>query len=273
MTQDDFTLTDADFTRFSRLVYDKAGIHLHQGKKQLMQSRLGKVLRKRNIAGYREYYELVMQDKSGEEIVELINTISTNVTHFFREEKHFDFMEKQWWQEISTGIHPIRIWSAASSSGEEPYSIAIRMSEICTTDRAWSVLASDISTRMLEIGKKGIYPISSIDQIPLPLRNRYFQKGTGKAEGYIKVRDFLKRQVQFTRINLNEPIVMKEPFDLIFCRNVMIYFNPETKTRIAGNLYKHLRPGGYLFIGHSESLNGLDTPFRYIHPAIYRKEK
>ncbi len=270
----EFQLSDSDFEKFSDLVYQKTGINLHYGKKQLLQSRANKILRKRGISSYREYFQIIVEDKSQQELHEFINLISTNVTHFFREEKHFQFMKEVWAPDIlKRGEKNIEIWSSACSSGEEPYSIAICLKELLDgTGQKYSVFASDISTKVLSMAQRGIYTRDRIENIPPDLVRRYFQEGRESAMGYVKLKNEIRNMVSFRRINLIEPFTNLKTFDIIFCRNVMIYFDFPTKQLIVEKLYHQIKPGGYLFIGHSESLNGLSTRFKYIMPATYRKE-
>ncbi len=269
----DFELTDQDFKKFSDLVYEKTGINLHYGKKQLLQSRANKILRKRNINSYKDYFQIIINDKSNQELVEFINLISTNVTHFFREEKHFHFMKTVWAPEVlRSKKSAVDIWSAACSSGEEPYSVGITLSELFGTNVRWNIFASDISTKVLGMAQKGIYTKDKIDNIPAPLVKKYFQEGKGQAAAYVKVKNEIRNQISFSKVNLIEPFANIKSFDIIFCRNVMIYFDLPTKQMIINKLYHHIKPGGYLFIGHSESLNGLNTQFKYIQPATYKKE-
>lgn len=270
----DFSLSDHDFKNFSDLVYQKTGINLHYGKKQLLQSRANKVLRTRNILSYKDYYNIIINDKTDQELSDFINLISTNVTHFFREEKHFNYLKEVWLKEyLATKQNSVKVWSAACSSGEEPYSIAIALSEML--DRKAhniSILASDISTKVLGLAKRGIYSEDRVTDISQYLMKKYFKQGSGPAKGYLRIKQELIDLVSFEKVNLIEPFDRIPSFDIIFCRNVMIYFDSPTKELIVNKLYNHLKPGGYLFTGHSESLNGLHTPFIYVQPAIYRKK-
>ena len=268
----EYVISDKEFKLFTALVYDKTGISLQDGKKQLIQSRLNKVLRKREIPSYKDYYEIVKNDTSGEELIEFINLISTNVTHFFREEKHFEFLKTTWFNGFdfkhSTSV---KVWCAASSSGEEPYSLSITLKELLGEKYPFEIYASDISTKVLNMAKKGIYPITSVENMDKTLIKKYFQEGQGKAQGYVKVKNNIQKHVSFHRVNLIEPFKLPHSFDLIFCRNVMIYFDAPTKESIVNRFDNFLNKNGYLMIGHSESLNGLKHPFQYVQPATYRK--
>ncbi len=264
-------VSDKLFGKFSKLLYDKTGINLHYGKKQLLQSRLSKVLRDRNIESFEAYYDIVMNDKSDQELVRLIDIISTNVTYFFREEKHFEFMKGIWIDQVGYNGEQLNIWSSACSTGEEPYSIAIQLYELLGKSRKFNILASDISTRVLKTAQRGVYSIDKIDSLPLPMKKKYFLKGKGDSDGFVKVQKHLIDPIEFRRINLIENNSFQKKFDLIFCRNVMIYFDSQTKNSIVNKFETHLKDGGYLFIGHSESLNGLNHGLKYVAPAIYRK--
>lgn len=263
------TISDSDFKRFSKLVYDKTGINLHDGKKQLLQSRVSKVLRKRRIASYREYYDIIIADKTETELIDFINLISTNVTYFFREEKHFAYLRDVWANEPRERGN-VEVWSAASSTGEEPYSIAIELAEILGGPK-FNILGTDISTRVLDIAKKGIYTLDKLEKVPPHLVKKYFQKGTGSAQGYARVKKELRDRITYRKLNLIEEFPMRTMYDLIVCRNVMIYFDIPVKNGIIRRLQNRIKPGGTLFIGHSESLNGLKHELEYVAPAIYRK--
>jgi chemotaxis protein methyltransferase CheR len=178
-------------------------------------------------------------------------------------------MREVWWPSLPAD-GPARIWSAACSSGEEVYSIAITLEELTLGKRGYSILGTDISTRVLEAAKRGIYPQPRPDNVPPETLHRWFQRGKASATGYVRVKSSLKSHVRFERVNLMEPIPFPERFHLVFCRNVMIYFNTSDKESLVNRLAQRLLPGGYLMIGHSESLNGLIHPFSYIAPAIYR---
>ncbi len=269
----DYVISDNDFALFSKLVYDKTGINLHFGKKQLLQSRVNKVLRKRGISSYRAYYEIVKKDSSGEELIEFINLISTNVTHFFREIKHFEFLKHTWFPEFNfNNSKSVKVWSAACSSGEEPYSLAITMKELLRNNYDFQVYATDISTKVLKMAQRAIYPIGFLDKINNELVKKYFFEGKNSANGYVKLKDEIKKQVVFEKLNLIEPFKVPYKFDIVFCRNVMIYFDLNIKELIINKFYDCMNKGAYLMIGHSESLNGISHPFKYVMPAVYKKE-
>ncbi len=270
-------LTDADFEKISRLVYELCGIHLSDGKKELVRSRLGKRLRSGQFKSFRDYHDYVVNEPSGQELVYLIDSISTNFTSFFREGKHFDYLRSELlpdWMErkLSKGSR-LRLWSAGCSSGEEPYSIVITLLEGLENRSNWDIkiLATDISTKVLRIAESGIYHKQRVQSLPAALVKKYFLRGGDQWKDYVKMKDHVKRYIQFTRLNFMEAFKFKEPFDCIFCRNVMIYFDKRTQTDLVSRFYDCLEKGGVLFIGHAESLTGIKHSFHYVKPAIYRK--
>ena len=268
----EYIISDKDFDAFAKMVYDKVGIHLTRDKKQLLQSRVNKVLRKRSIGSYREYYDIINSDTSGDELVEFINLISTNVTNFFREEKHFEFLRTTWQRSFDFKFSDsVKIWSAACSSGEEPYSIAITMKEMLGDKYPFEIYATDISSKVLSIAQRGVYPLQAVDKIDKNLLKKYFQEGKNNSAGFVKVKSNIQRHVKFGRLNLIEPFTLPYHFDIIFCRNVMIYFDLQTKESIVNKFYDFMQKPSYLMIGHSESLNGTKHPFQYVQPATYKK--
>ncbi len=269
--------TEADFIKFSRLVYDQSGISLSESKKELVKARLGKRIRKGKFQSFGAYYNHVINDQSGEEMILLLDSISTNFTHFFRENHHFEYLKNQLVPQIKdrTGRaqKKIRIWSAGCSSGEEPYSIAITLLESLGPGHDWDlkILATDISTKVLTNAQSGIYLKEKIEALPTSLTKKYFLRGENQWQNYVKVKSPLKSVVQFQRLNLMDSFSFNDPFDCIFCRNVMIYFDKKTRENLVNRLYDHLEKEGVLFIGHSESLTGIEHPFIYVKPAIYKK--
>ena len=269
-------LKPVDFEKIRCLIYEKCGINLHEGKKELVSARLGKRLRAGKFPSFARYYDYVVTKEGADELVCMIDSISTNLTYFFREDSHFQKL---------TAILPallalsgnkrtpgLRIWSAACSTGEEPYSIAIKIREAMNgTPVDVKILATDISTTVLKTAASGIYDASKMKNIPPGLAKKYFQGGVGKWEGYVRVKNIIRELVQFKRFNLMEPPPQGVQFDVIFCRNVMIYFDKDTQGTLVNRLYDSMVSGGYLFIGHSESLTGLDHRLKYVEPSVYRK--
>lgn len=275
-------LNDALFRKFSELIYETAGINIHEGKKPLLQARLSKRLRATGIKSFEEYYRYITNPQNFSEFINFIDAISTNLTYFFREEQHFTFLEEVALPEIlqrkeREHDRRIRMWSAACSTGEEPYSIAMCVLESLEKKPirpAWDfkILATDISTRVLRIAISGVYSEERVQKVPPALRQKYFEKTTQNNERVYKVKEVLKDVVVFRRLNLKEPYPFKGSFEVIFCRNVMIYFDKPTQQDIITRMSYYLSPGGYLFVGHSESLAGLRHDLIYVRPAVYRKK-
>lgn len=270
-------LRDTDFEKISRLVYEKCGINLHEGKKELVSARLGKRLREGNFKSFADYYRYVTTEEGTDELVRMIDSISTNLTYFFREESHLKklqvilatMMEKAG----PRGRFPkLRIWSAGCSTGEEPYSIAITVKE-CMGGRPIdvSILATDISTSVLKTASSGIYIKEKLKNISPVIVKKYFQYGCDKWSGYYRIKNNIRDTVKFVRFNLMEVPPSQYCFDVIFCRNVMIYFDKPTQNALTNRFYHCLEKGGHFFIGHSESLTGLDHKFKYVEPSVYRK--
>ena len=249
-------ITDGQFRRFSRLVYDQCGINLHAGKKQLLHARLAKRLRRTGISSTKEYLKVLESDSR--ELINFLDAISTNHTFFFRENHHFECLQE---------VHQT-IWCAACSSGEEPFSIAIDCLEKGFRPR---ILATDISTSVLRIGQTGVYPVDRARNVAPHILRRYFKKGTGKWDGHVRVKDELKKMVTFKRFNLVSDPLANHEFDVVFCRNVLIYFDNDTKTDVVNKLYNTVKPGGYFVIGGAESLNTIKHEYKYVKPSIYMR--
>lgn len=270
-------LKDKDFEKFSVLIYDKTGIHLKPEKKELLNARLGKRLRACQLTSFEKYYDLVMNDASGSELVHLINSVSTNFTSFFREIAHFDFLTSDVLPQLfkSGGRQPrnINVWSSASSSGEEPYTLAMVIDQFMRTHSgaSCSILATDISTKVLGVAEKGVYPLERVEKMPKNFLHTYFQRGVGECSGYVKVKPNIRNLVTYRRFNLMDQFPWQNEFDVIFCRNVMIYFNKETQEELVRKFYQSLVPGGFLFIGHSESLGDMKTKFKQATTTVYQK--
>lgn len=260
-------LSDNEFQQFRTMIRDIAGISMSAAKKQLVSGRLAKRLQFFNLTTYGSYYRLLMKDKT--ELQMAIDLLTTNETYFFREPKHFEFLRDVILPELR-GNAPVRIWSGACSSGEEPYTLAMVLANSLGT-RAWEILASDISNRVLEKAQSGRYPLDGVRGIPEALLNKYCLKGVGSNNGLFMVDPALASRITFTPINLNNPLPAVGQFDVIFLRNVMIYFDNQTKSEVVKRLSKHLKPGGYFIISHSESLNGISDDVQLVKPSIYRK--
>lgn len=263
-------ISDVEFAQFQGLLQRLAGIHLSPAKKALLCGRLGKRLKHHGFASYGEYFRLLTGGQEAGELQVALDLLTTNETYFFREPKHFDFLRERVLPARTPGS-PFRVWSAACSSGEEPYSLAMLLA-----DRLggvpWEIVASDLSTRVLEKARSGLYPMERARNIPQNYLKAYCLKGTGQHEGSLLIERSLRARVNFLQVNLNEPLPRLGEFDLVFLRNVMIYFEPETKRKVVQRLIPALKPGGYLLIGHSETLNGISDGLRPVSPSIYRKE-
>ena len=263
-------LTERDLSTIIKLVYQNSGITLHPGKRELVTSRLQKRVRGGGFASFAAYLAHVKADRSGQAMTTLLDAIATNHTHFFRESRHFDFLAEHAQQlraRCPGGV--LDGWSAACSTGEEPYTILMRLHE--AGHDAVRLLASDISTKALAKARSGVYPMAKVADVPLPLLRRYFEKGLGEQAGLARVALPLRTQVDFRALNLLDITSLGRRFDFIFCRNVMIYFDKAIQQRVVTVLERHLKPGGYLFIAHSESLNGIAHHLEPLLPAVFRK--
>ncbi len=262
-------LQETEFTQFRNLIYRIAGISMSPAKKPLVTSRLAKRLRHHGLESYGEYFQMITADNGKTELQMAVDLLTTNETHFFREPKHFDFLRQRILPARQPG-KPLRIWSAACSSGEEPYSIAMQMDEVLGNE-PWEIVASDLSTRVLEKARSGLYPMERMLEIPQYYLSNYCLKGTGSQEGTLLIERKLRERVQFIHYNLTEEPPKLGEFDVIFLRNVMIYFDQDTKRQVVSRLLSLLRPGGYFLVGHSETLNGISGDVRLVQPAVYRK--
>ncbi|MFB3885953.1 MAG: protein-glutamate O-methyltransferase CheR [Thermodesulfobacteriota bacterium] len=263
-------LERTQFEKISQLIYQLVGINLHAGKQELVKARLAKRLRALGLKSVDAYMEYLKYDNPEEELSALVDVMTTNKTDFFREPHHFDYLCREIVPRLKG--RKIRIWSAGCSSGEEPYSIAIVLHEQITDFERWDfrILATDLSSRMLARAQKGIYE-RSCREVPPLLLSKYFKCMEAKPTRCYQVIESLRHQVHFARLNLIGDWPMKGPFDLIFCRNVMIYFDKPTQEQLVNRFWNLLKPGGHLFVGHSESLVGSQHPFHYAQPAIYVK--
>jgi len=264
------TISDQEFAQFQRFIYEAAGITLSEAKKALVSGRLAKRLEVRGVASYGDYFALLKSGDEPDEVQTAIDLLTTNETYFFREPRHFDFLRTAAQEAPARPGQPFRVWSAASSSGEEAYSIAMVLKD-CLDGRAFEVIGTDISSRVLQRARTGHYPEIRARQIPAEYRKRYCLKGLGPQAGTLLVDRSVRAHVRFAQANLNAPLPELGGFDAIFLRNVMIYFNGETKQRVVRRVLETLRPGGHLFVGHSESLHGIAAGVEPIVPSVYRK--
>jgi chemotaxis protein methyltransferase CheR len=275
-----YVLSNKEFELFRKLIYKSCGIHLTSSKKELVKARLSKRLTKTGINSFEQYYKFVVRhDKSGNELVHLLDSISTNKTDFFREKRHFDFLNTKLLPELikkkeKAKNKTIRIWCAASSSGEEPYTLAITILNHINPNDGWNIkiLATDISTKILQKAIKGIYAKETLKGISPAIVSAHFKRVVVDKSNCFQVKNHLKKLITFRRFNLMSPkFPFRNPFDFIFCRNVMIYFDIETQHGLISKFYECLPKDGYLFIGHSETLAKRTHGFKYIEPAVYQK--
>jgi chemotaxis protein methyltransferase CheR len=275
------TLSDREFNRFSAFIYDHTGIKMPPVKKTMLEARLQKRLKANAIHSFEEYSEFVFSlEGRSAELIHLIDVVTTNKTDFFREPGHFDFMVKTAIPNILKSRddlrrEPLRIWSAGCSTGEEPYTLAMVLSEFAggRPDFRAAITASDICTQVLQTAKTGIYPEERTDPIPLNLKKKYLTRSRERSKALVRISPQLRSLVTFRRINfMDDDLGIAEKMDIIFCRNVVIYFDKPTQQTLMRKFHKQLKPGGYLFIGHSETLSGLDVDFKAVASTVYRKE-
>jgi len=264
-------LTDKEFTDIVTYIKSNYGINLTH-KRQLIESRMQSVLISKGFNSFTEYFDLVKQNKS-DEITAMLNKLTTNHTYFYREPAHFEFLKNTILplQERTNSRRDIRIWSAGCSSGEEAYTAIMTMMDYFGLKRtSWDyrILATDISLKAMEAAKNGLYGVESLKDIPKVWEQKYF---VNQGENLFELKEDVRSQVFFKRMNLMEPFSFRQPFDLIFCRNVMIYFDQPTKNALINKFYDVLKPGGYLFIGHSETVQRDTSKFLYVEPSIYQK--
>jgi chemotaxis protein methyltransferase CheR len=273
-------MSERTFSRLATFIHQELGIKLPDMKKQMLQGRLQKRLRILGMASYETYVEYVFSPAGQQrELPHLINAVTTNKTDFFREPKHYDVLVQQVLPTLvdlnSAGVkRRVDVWSAACSSGQEPYTLAMVLSEFAEAyvGFRFSILATDISTRVLEEAQTGVYEEEKVEPVPMIMRRKYLLRGTGERKGQVRIAPELRSLVRFRHLNLmDEDYGIREYMDVIFCRNVIIYFDRPTQAKVLGSLISHLRPGGYLFMGHSETLNGIDLPVTPVALTVYRK--
>jgi len=271
----EFEIKDREFNTISTMIHNLCGINLHLGKKELVRARLSKRLRLLKLKSFSDYIDYISNDPKKEEFTIMVDLLSTNLTSFFRERTHFDFLKNDiiplWGQKKEN--NEIRIWSAGCSSGEELYTLAIVVKEAhdLLKGKDIKILGTDISTRMLKTAKEGIYSGDRIKKIPTDMRQKYFSKVRDDKSPYYSVKPALRELVRIGRLNLLSEWPMKKQFDMIMCRNVMIYFDKPTQNEVINRFWKILKHEGYLMVGHSESLAGVKHMFSYVRPTIYKK--
>lgn len=273
----EFGFSHADFETIRRLVGEQTGIVLSDAKKDMVYGRLARRLRQLGLPDFASYCRFLEEDDGGE-MGELINAITTNLTAFFREGHHFDYLGNVLLPQLmQEKVHErrIRIWSAGCSTGEEPYSIAMVLREVIPANRGWDVriLATDLDSNVLATGRHGVYPEERVRDLPRQRLSRWFQRGGGANQGFVRVKSELRDLISFKRLNLLHPWPFKGPFDLIFCRNVVIYFSKDTQRQLFDRFADMLAPRGHLFIGHSETLFRISERFRLVGNTIYQKNE
>ncbi len=262
-------LTDQEFDFLRKLLYDVSGISLSTEKKPLVIGRLTRRIESLGLTSYGEYFRLIASKADPDERQWAMDALTTNETYFFREPQHFAFLSETILPRVAAG-ETFRVWSAASSSGEEAYSIAMLLAERLGK-RPWEIVGSDLSTKVLAKARRGQYPIERAEKIPPSYLRSFCLKGTGDQEGTFMIEAWLRQRVRFEQANLMEALPKLGLFDVIFLRNVLIYFDPPTKRKVVNSLLPFMKPNGYFFSGHSESLTGLVEGLTQIKPAIYRK--
>jgi chemotaxis protein methyltransferase CheR len=276
----DANLTKQDFQQLSSFIYNNLGIKMPAGKSTMLTGRLTKRLRALELSSFREYCEFLFSPEGQqEEMVHLINVITTNKTDFFREPSHFAYLTQKALPTLQNlhnfnGRNSLKVWSAGCSTGEEPYTLAMVLAEVQASQPGFrfDILATDISTRVLEIARRAVYPMGLIKPVTPQLRRKYLLKGKNEKNPQVRIVPELRTRVRFGRLNfMDEDFGLPEKVDIIFCRNVIIYFDKRTQEKLMIKFCRFLNQGGYLFLGHSESLHGYDTPLVQVAPTIYRK--
>lgn len=273
-------MTNKEFERFSSFIYDKVGIKMPPTKKTMLEARLQKRLKVLAMDSFEAYSDFIFSAAGQHlELIHLIDVVTTNKTDFFREPSHFDYLTKTALPTIIKNrgdclSQPIRIWSAGCSSGEEPYTMAMILSEFAaeTQQFRFAILASDISTRILNTAKTAVYPEDRVDVVAPSYKKKYLLRSKDRSRSLVRICPQLRSLITFRRINfMDADLGVAEKMDVIFCRNVVIYFDKETQQRLMQKFYDQLRPGGYLFLGHSETLNGLEVDFKAVASTVYQK--
>ncbi len=272
-------MTDEQYQLFRELIHKQTGIALNPGKKEMVSSRLIRRLRAHGLASYEDYYTMLTADHdTSDEIIRMIDVVTTNKTEFFREKSHFEFLRSRGLPQVARrmrmeGRSTLQTWSAGCSTGEEPYSLAMILAEFfATREGGFHILASDISSTVLAVAQRGVYDSEAIAPVPAALQYRYLMRGKGRQMGHYRVVPELRQRVTWSRLNLMEPSFdIGVTMDLIFCRNVIIYFDRPSIAGLVRRFHRHLRPQGYLFIGHSETLSGLTDRFQRIMPTVYQR--
>lgn len=278
------SMNTREFEQFSTLIYNEVGIKMPPAKKTMLEARLQKRLKALGIHSFQEYSDFIFSPAGREqEIIHLIDVVTTNKTDFFREPQHFDYLVREAIPSMQqlrgagdSSLNPFRIWSAGCSTGEEPYTMAMVLSDYATNNNGFrfSILASDICTQVIQTASTAIYSEDRIETIPLSLKRKYLLRSKDRSKGLVRIAPELRDCITFKRVNfMDEQFGVAERQDVIFCRNVVIYFDKPTQAQLMMKFHRQLTKGGYLFIGHSETLNGLNVPFTQVANTIYRKDE
>ena len=264
-------LDERELQRLSRLLYDASGITLHDGKGPLVMARLQKRLKDQGYASFAEYLDAVERDTTGDSLIELVDAMATNHTSFFREPQHYAYLESSVVPQARERRVPVplKVWSMPCSTGEEPYSIAMTLLD-AGMPAGFTILASDLSTKALARARAGVYRKQTVAGVPKAVLLRHFERGVAREDGLVRVAPSVRRYVAFRRLNLVDLPDLGQRFDVIFCRNLLIYFDAAAQQRAIQALERHLAPGGHLFISHSESLNAVTHTVRWVAPGVYR---
>lgn len=277
------SMNTRQFERFSALIYDEAGIKMPPAKKTMLEARLQKRLKVLGMKSFEEYAEFIFSPEGrDQEMIHLIDVVTTNKTDFFREPFHFDYLVREVIPELrrtrgvgETSNQPFRIWSAGCSTGEEPYTMAMVLADYAAANHGFrfSILASDICTQVIQKAATAVYSEERTDTIPLSIKKKYLLRSKDRTKSLVRIAPELRSCISFKRVNfMDDHFGINEKMDVIFCRNVVIYFDKETQARLMLKFHRQLASGGYLFIGHSETLNGLGVPFTQVANTVYRKE-
>ena len=266
-------LSDKEFNTLSKFIYTRYGIKMPPAKRIMLQSRLQKRLRALKIYSFAEYVDFVFSKKGDEEVVHMMDVVSTNKTDFYREPAHFEYLTKNVLPEyLQNNTRKLKLWSAGCSSGQEVYTLAIVISEFLESNPGFdfSIFGTDISTKVLKLAHNAIYKEEAVAMIPLEIKRKYLLKSKDKTKKNIRVNSKLRNKTSYQRLNfMDSNYNINEQFDIIFCRNVLIYFDRETQEQVINKLCRHLKPGGYFFLGHSESITNINVPLTQVKPTIF----
>ncbi|WP_185242638.1 CheR family methyltransferase [Citrifermentans bremense] len=272
-------LSARDFGRLSRFIYDTCGIKMPEVKKTMLEARLQKRLRALGMHNFTDYCDFLFSSEGLEkELVQMLDMVTTNKTDFFREPDHFHYLSQTVlpdWVRRHPGA-TLSIWSAGCSSGEEPYTLAMVLSEFALQNPGFDfrILATDISTRVLEKARNAIYQESQVEPVPFEYKKKYLLRSKDRSSGMVRIVPELREKVRFRRLNfMDEDFGMREQLDIIFCRNVIIYFDRPTQEKLLQRFHRNMKPGSFIFMGHSETLSGLDVPLVSVYPTVYRKPR